>query len=140
MTFIVGQVRRPTVLLVDDEPAMLRLLSGVLAAHGYAVIAGDNPREAAWSLADSHIDAAILDIRLKGDRTGIDILQDLRTDPARRRMPVLLFTGLTLSMAEENRVHRLEGRIFQKSEGLGALMETLDGLLHPEPDRPTTSS
>ena len=63
-----GRVQeRETVLVVDDEPAVLMLVSDVLADMGYATIeASDGPTGLRVLLSDARIDLLITDVGLPG--------------------------------------------------------------------------
>jgi DNA-binding NtrC family response regulator len=67
----------PTILVVDDDPASLKLFRNVLTQSGYEVVTVDNGREALRLLADHVFAAAILDIMMP-DMNGIDLLREIR--------------------------------------------------------------
>lgn len=81
-----------TVLLADDEPAVLRLASAALGRLGYSVIEARDGTEA-LELFKQHrdeIDVAVLDIAMPG-RSGLQVLAEIRqTSP---RLPVVLASG-----------------------------------------------
>jgi len=78
------------VLLVDDEPGILRLYSRVLRNAGFAVTEISNPADVIGAVEDSHADVVLTDISLPG-LTGIDILRAVRQKDA--DLPVILMTG-----------------------------------------------
>jgi len=82
--------RRPTVLVVEDQPALARLIAKVLDEEGFRVtVAHDGPagRDAAFA---TQPDAVILDVGLPG----LDGLAVCRAIRARGlRMPVLMLTA-----------------------------------------------
>ena len=56
------------ILIVDDEPPLLRMMSIFLGRHGYSVTAADAP-DKAWALVEadpSAFDAAVLDGSMEG--------------------------------------------------------------------------
>jgi len=67
------------ILVVDDEPAIRRLLRNTLERAGYEVIEAGNARDAIRLGATSHPDATLLDLGLP-DRDGLSLIQLLRRD------------------------------------------------------------
>jgi two-component system KDP operon response regulator KdpE len=65
------------VLVVDDEPQILRFLQPALEASGYAVIHADTRREALRLAANAAPDLVILDLGLP-DMDGKEVLQQMR--------------------------------------------------------------
>ncbi len=71
------------VLVVDDEPLLLRALRRTLEAQGHRVISAGSAEEAFPLLLEPELDVAVVDLRL-GARSGLDVLAH-----ARRTMPEL---------------------------------------------------
>lgn len=65
------------ILCVDDEPAILRLLTVVLAVDGHDVATARNARDALALLERGNIDAVLLDLGLP-DRDGLELLGMIR--------------------------------------------------------------
>lgn len=77
-------------LLVDDDNAFSRMVSGFLKKQGYDVETRANMKEALHALSSSHFDMLLLDYRLP-DGDGISILQQARkNDPS---IPALMMTS-----------------------------------------------
>jgi CheY-like chemotaxis protein len=84
-----------TILVVDDEPAVLTLCQRMLQSGGYGVVTASSG-EAALSLAcsDRHtIDLALLDVMMPGIN-GIELATRLRT--AHPELPIVLMTGYSI--------------------------------------------
>ena len=77
-------------LLVDDDAAILKLLTRVLHEDSYAIDTASTGEEARTLAMVNEYDGIILDLQL-GDRHGFEILQELRRSG--RRTPVLLYSG-----------------------------------------------
>jgi len=93
-----------TVLVIDDEPELLRLLDYNLTKAGYlAISARDGP--SGLALARRHApDLVILDILMPG-MDGLEVCKALRGDPATAGIPILI---LTAKAEEADRVLGLE--------------------------------
>ncbi|MFJ6383001.1 response regulator [Kitasatospora sp. NPDC092039] len=79
------------ILVVDDEPALLRILRINLSARQYAVRTAASGGEALDRAAHSSPDAVLLDLGLP-DLDGMDVLRGLRTHSA---VPVIVLSGRT---------------------------------------------
>ena len=65
------------VLIVDDEPQIVRALRINLAARGYDVVTAENGRQALARAADQHPDVIILDLGLP-DIDGVEVIAGIR--------------------------------------------------------------
>ncbi|MCF6522796.1 response regulator [Streptomyces sp. JJ36] len=81
--------RRHRVLVVDDEPQIVRALAINLKARKYEVDAAPDGARALRLAADRHPDVVILDLGLP-DMDGVDVIRALR---ARTRVPVLVLSA-----------------------------------------------
>jgi two-component system KDP operon response regulator KdpE len=66
-----------TVLIVDDEPQIRRLLQGTLARAGYRVAEAASGRQALEALGEAQPDVVLLDLGLP-DRDGIELIPAIR--------------------------------------------------------------
>jgi two-component system KDP operon response regulator KdpE len=80
----------PTILVIDDEVQIRRLLRITLEAAGFAVVEADNGRLGLSEAARCHPDAVVLDLGLP-DMGGLEVLRHLREWS---RLPVLVLTVL----------------------------------------------
>lgn len=79
----------PTVLVIDDEPNILRSLSSALTRRGYDVLTAATGAEGIRKLADT-VDAVMLDVLLP-DFNGLKILKKIREK--RPQLGVLMISG-----------------------------------------------
>jgi two-component system KDP operon response regulator KdpE len=66
------------ILIVDDEPRVVRLVTEVLGAMGYQVIAATRGEPALEMVALEQPDLVLLDVRLPGDLDGYEICRRIR--------------------------------------------------------------
>ena len=97
----------PTILVVDDEPAVLILVQWMLEAAGYDVLAACDGRQALALLENQHdaIDLLLTDINMP-DMTGFDVMERLQADEATRNIPVVICTSRVLTNSEKNDLRR----------------------------------
>jgi two-component system OmpR family response regulator len=77
-------------LVVDDEPVILHLLSGSLRFAGYDVVTAPNGTEAVRAVASERPDLVLLDVMMP-DGDGFEVLRRLRG--AGREVPVIFLTA-----------------------------------------------
>jgi two-component system KDP operon response regulator KdpE len=79
------------VLIVDDEPQLLRALRINLTARGYEVLTAANGTQAMESARSGHPDIVVLDLGLP-DVDGVDVIADLRRWTP---LPIVVLSGRT---------------------------------------------
>jgi CheY-like chemotaxis protein/phosphoribosyl 1,2-cyclic phosphodiesterase len=86
-----------TVLIVDDDPDMLRLLEVTLRGEGVRVITAVNGQAALEKARHERPTLVLLDMNLP-DRDGIEVCRQLcaESDLQRRHVPILILTGSKL--------------------------------------------
>lgn len=84
---------RKEILIVDDSPDSLQLLSEILKSAGFIVRAAPNGELALWSAKKHPPDMVLLDIRMPG-MNGIDVCLCLKMDPATTHIPVIFISAL----------------------------------------------
>ena len=84
---------RGTLLLVDDEQKIRRVLGHALRAEGHDVIEAENAREAKRALAERPVDVLIVD-NLMPDMTGLDLIKEIvASTPENERPQILMMTA-----------------------------------------------
>ena len=68
--------------------------------------------EAIDVMGSTRIDAVILDVRLPGAGSGLDVLQCLREQPELQSIPAIVMTGAVLTEDEELMVTRKRAHLF----------------------------
>ena len=82
--------RRGAVLLVDDEPLLLRAVARILRPEGHHITTASDWDAARGRLEDPELDVVLIDLFL-GDRSGLDLLDEIRRD--RPEVEVIMMTG-----------------------------------------------
>jgi len=113
------------VLIVEDDEKSRRLLSDVLAFHGYEVSAAENGEEGLRTAQTREPDLALLDIQLPGI-SGFELLARLRkAQHGALRYPVI---AVTASVMEQDRRKILAAgfdAFVSKPVNIGELLDTL---------------
>ncbi len=87
------------IVVIDDDDQIRRLLVRLLVPAGYAVSEFGTAEEALASIRTEPPDLVLLDLKLP-DRSGHEVLEDIRSDPATRLLPVVMLTGLATTAAK----------------------------------------
>lgn len=90
-----------TVLVVDDEPQIRRVLRTTLTSQGYAVIEARSGDEALEVIRGEQVDLILLDLNMPG-RSGIEVCREIR---ASGDVPIIM---LTVRNTERDKVQALD--------------------------------
>ncbi len=82
---------KPIVLVVDDEPEILRALRSGLAAQGYEVTVASDGAEALRQATTNVPDLVVLDLMLPGGMDGLEVCRRLREWS---RVPILVLSAI----------------------------------------------
>lgn len=78
------------ILIVEDDPAILKQLEELLEQQGFIVDTADNGTDGSWLVNEFPADLAIIDLGLP-DKDGLTLIKELRDHG--RDMPVLILTA-----------------------------------------------
>jgi class 3 adenylate cyclase len=81
------------ILVVDDTPMNVKLLEGVLAGHGYAVMTAPSGAVALERVRADQPDLVLLDVVMP-EMSGYEVCRRLRADEATRLLPIVMVTAL----------------------------------------------
>jgi CheY-like chemotaxis protein len=104
-----------TVLVVDDEPALLELLGVTLVKKGFRVLRAADGRVGVEAARTHGPDAIILDLAIP-EFSGSQVVAQLRADPRTKRIPVMIHTGIALEEDERQRLASQVQSITMKNE------------------------
>jgi DNA-binding response OmpR family regulator len=88
----VNENGQPVILIADDDPDILALVSFRLQRAGYEILQARNGEEAVQMALDRRPDLAILDVMMPR-MDGYEATRRLRQHEETRRMPVILLTA-----------------------------------------------
>jgi len=90
-------VKMSDILVVDDTPANLKLLTGMLKDRGYKTRVATNGTLALQSIRNTAPEIVLLDINMP-DMNGFEVCEQLKADEATRDIPVIFISALNETM------------------------------------------
>ena len=81
------------VLVVDDEPGIVKMVESRLKSAGYEVITAADGEEGLKKCQLFKPDIAVLDIRMPG-MSGTELAEAMKDDPALQDIPIIFLTAL----------------------------------------------
>jgi DNA-binding response OmpR family regulator len=118
------------VLLIEDEPHIVEAIRFILTRDGWQVEAHADGADAMDLIRRLQPQVLILDVMLPG-RSGYEILQELRADPALAALPVLMLTARgqdrDRDLAERYGVSRFMTKPFSNTDVLASVRELSGG-------------
>ncbi|MEN3939863.1 sigma-54 dependent transcriptional regulator [Prosthecobacter sp. SYSU 5D2] len=85
-------MNRPRILIADDTPASLTLLSHVLEPQGYEILAVSSGKDALKLAERARPDLILLDVMMPG-HDGFHVCRTLKAEEATRDIPVIFITS-----------------------------------------------
>ena len=111
-----------SVLVVEDDPTMSELIADLLVDEGYRVLQTGSGAVGLRLARQYHPEAVVLDIML-GQRSGLDILRELKRTPPTRDIRVVAISGNS-SLLEHEAVRQADAR-FLKPFALADLLAAI---------------
>lgn len=121
---------QPLVLLAEDNPSNVDMLTSYLVAYHYQVIVARNGQEAIDYSYSHHPDIILMDIQMP-EVDGLTAMRRIRQDPQLAEVPIIALTALAMPA---DRVKCLEAGAtdyLSKPVNLGVLRKMLKRLLSP---------
>jgi CheY-like chemotaxis protein len=81
-----------TVLVVDDDPVIQKLLQVNFEMEGYSVITAGDGEEGLARAQSEHPDAIVLDVMMP-KMDGLEVARRLKGDPETKRIPIILLSA-----------------------------------------------
>jgi len=90
-----------TILVVDDDPEIVTMVSLRLGKRGYRVLTAVDGVQALAIARRDHPDLVILDVMMPG-KNGWEVAKELRADPATKDISILVLTAIGQTMNDMN--------------------------------------
>ena len=115
-------------LLVEDEPSVVKMVKKKLEVEGFEVLVAVDGREAMTKTQAKRPDLIILDVMLP-HVSGFEVCDKLKKDPQSRDIPIIIYTGKGKE-GDEKLCQELGADAYvNKLEGTTTLIERVHALL-----------
>ncbi|HVE13303.1 MAG TPA: response regulator [Elusimicrobiota bacterium] len=121
------------ILLVDDEPSILALLSGRLEMEGYSVTTASDAAQAAIQAESLRPKLVIMDVNMPGYGNGPDAVRAMRAHALLKATPVILFTGMETKELEPLAAQDPLLRVLSKPLNWPLMKKTVEELMGAAP-------
>lgn len=142
---VVAAVRRLTfgsakVLVVDDDPRALELVTQILSSKGHSVETASGAKEALAKMRLARPDVVMTDL-LMPEVSGFEFIETLAADALLRNVPVLVLSALELDEKQRSRLKRHVAALARKGDVTAReVAEAVSRLARSEDSQPTVDS
>ena len=116
------------ILVVEDDPATLRLVDYTLRHKGYQVLTASNGLEGMRKVQNEKPDLVILDVMLPGI-DGFEICHRLRSEPDTAQMLIMMFSAKAQEIDKDTGLRVGADDYLTKPVDPGELVNRVEGLL-----------
>lgn len=110
---LAGMNQSLRVLVVDDDPKAVELLSAYLAEPGYTVLRAHGGREGIVMAQHEHPDLLVLDLMMP-EVNGFDVVEVLKKDPETASIPIVVVTAKMLTRGDRDLLNANVAAILEK--------------------------
>lgn len=117
----------PLIAVVDDDRAVVQLVTAFLDAQEYRTVSCYQAAEAIELIESVHPDLVLLDVQMEQWDTGLKILAALRQNVATLALPVIVCSAnLPLLRRQEQHIRSLGAEILEKPYTFDSLLAKVD--------------
>ena len=122
----------PKILIVDDEPHMLRVTELSIKKGGYQIVIGRNGKEALELAAREKPNLIVMDVSMP-EMDGLTALTQLKANPETAKIPVIMLTVRGQAMARQQAEQSGAAVYLTKPFSPSQLLAEVRRLLEPLP-------
>jgi DNA-binding response OmpR family regulator len=123
---------RKKILVVDDDPELVELLSFNLQMAGYAIARAANGAEALKKVKTSVPDLIVLDLMMP-EMDGLEVCEILRRNPATHATPIIMLTAVSSELTRFAGLGSGANDYITKPFSIKQLISRIEELLHVAP-------
>ncbi len=86
--------KKPTVIVIDDDPDIVTFLTVLLEDNGYNTISAVNGQEGLDLTQKELPDLVLLDVTMP-EKSGVKCYREMRENPNLKTIPIVIVTGVT---------------------------------------------
>ncbi|MBN1643733.1 MAG: PAS domain S-box protein [Dehalococcoidales bacterium] len=117
-----------TILVVDDDKALVKSLEFELKKRGFTTYAAHNGKEALHEVEQNRPDLILLDLNMP-EMNGYEVITALKNNPQTSDIHIVIVTGIDIDGGRVKALSIGATDYFSKSEELGKLFEAVERIL-----------
>jgi len=125
------KTKNQTVLIIEDDLDIQNFISRVLELEGYRVIRASDGPTGIELINENPVSLVLLDLRLPGP-DGWSILQDIKSNPAISKVPVVVLTAIAESVQRRRTLRMGASKYLIKPLSAHNLSKTVASILNQE--------
>src|SRR3990167_5107882 len=108
------------ILILDDDKDVADIVRDTLEYEGFQVRLASDGEQALQFIQKSHYDAALIDLQLQGQISGLEVIRKIRNNPDRPKILVVSGTSksLVFSTLEDEKLSAWVDGILEKPQDL----------------------
>jgi DNA-binding response OmpR family regulator len=116
------------ILVLEDEDSIRRMISALVTARGFTVVAVSSGVKALDELQKELPDVAILDLMVPGAFDGFEVIARIRQDPHTAQLPVIVISALDDAGSRKRAMDAGATTYFAKPFSAIALLKELEAI------------
>ncbi|MFO8029560.1 MAG: response regulator [Cyclonatronaceae bacterium] len=120
------------ILYVEDDSANQMLVKLFFKKEPFDLVPVDNPEDAMELMKSNSYDVVIVDLNLRREGDGAELIRDLRTLPGYENVPVFVFSGHDVHSFQDYGIEDMISRYFNKPVNKKDLIQALREVLEIE--------
>jgi CheY-like chemotaxis protein len=117
-----------TILVVDDDKALVKSLEFELKKRGFTTFAAYNGKEALKAVEQNRPNLILLDLKMP-EMDGYGVITSLKSNPKTADIHIVMVTGVDIDGGKIKALSIGAADYFNKSEDLSKLFETIERIL-----------
>jgi len=122
---------KPKILITEDDLENQKFLTLILGKN-FEVEVCDSETTFFHKLSESHYDGILMDVSLSGERSGVEIVRELKKHPAYKNIPVVCLSAHVFSQVQREALDAGVDAYLTKPVQNHELIDTLTKLVNGE--------
>ncbi|MFD0977507.1 hybrid sensor histidine kinase/response regulator [Salinimicrobium gaetbulicola] len=127
---VLAELKEKSVLIVDDEPSQLGLLTELIKSQGMSYRTASNGKEALRKLNEKKVDLVLTDIQMP-EMDGLELMNEIKSNKELHHIPVIALSGQSHVHPKEYLQHGFKGSLL-KPYSSERLLELIGEILQVE--------
>ena len=121
-------IKMSKMLIVDDDNLTIKLIRRIFR-NDFEILFCDSVEEYYEKYSNSNFDVIIMDISLKGNMNGLDLIKEIKTSPSYTGTPILCLTAHAQTKVRETALESGADLFITKPVSIKVLREAVEFLL-----------